>query len=46
MEDVKKHNRAYCEAVSVVAMGAWYEGEEGWGTENDGNNILTGLVYE
>lgn len=36
MEDVKVMNQANCDKASVVAWAAWYEGEEGWGNDDEG----------
>jgi hypothetical protein len=35
MEDIKTINKENCEAQTIEAWAAWYEGEEGWGIDDD-----------
>ncbi|MGN0141868.1 MAG: hypothetical protein ACI4AD_06535 [Roseburia sp.] len=34
-ENIKKTNRENSDFASVAAWAAWFEGEEGWGVDND-----------
>ena len=35
MENIKEINKQICDAESIEAWAAWYEGEEGWGSGSD-----------
>lgn len=35
MESIKEINKQICDAESIEAWAAWYEGEEGWGSGSD-----------
>ncbi|WP_279380748.1 hypothetical protein [Mobilitalea sibirica] len=34
-ETVKEINKRECENASIEGWAAWYEGEEGWGIDDD-----------
>ena len=37
MENIKSINKGICDAQTVNAWAAWYEGEESWGFEDNNN---------
>jgi len=37
MKNIKSVNKEKCEAQTVEAWAAWFEGEEGWGCNDDGD---------
>lgn len=35
MDNVQSQNKECCEIRTVEAWAAWFEGEEGWGVDDD-----------
>lgn len=38
MEDIKAINKENCDNQTIEAWAAWYEGEEGWGSDDKIDN--------